>query len=107
MDLSEGSGGLINETGYSLVVCAILVLEALSPSAGFDPLAACYATAQPKYPSRLTRYVIATGATNSAKRRANNISSFFMANLLSLANFILPDQGKGIRDCRHVWSFHL
>ena len=36
-----------------------------------------------------------------AKRRADNISSFFMANLPSLATSRLPDQGKGIRDDHH------
>ena len=49
-----------------------------------------------------TRYMTATGAANSAKRRANNISSFFMADLPSLAMSRLPDQGKDIRDYHHV-----
>jgi hypothetical protein len=52
--------------------------------------------------NQLTRYMKATGAVNSAKRRANNISSFFMADLPSLAMSRLPDQGKDIRDRHHV-----
>ncbi len=55
-----------------------------------------------RFRNQLTRYMTATGAANNAKRRANNISSFFMADLPSLAMSRLPDQGKDIRDCHYV-----
>ena len=58
-----------------------------------------------RFRNQLTRYMTATGAANNAKRRANNISSFFMADLPSLAMSRLPDQGKDIRDCHHVLEF--
>ena len=58
-----------------------------------------------RFRNQLTRYMTATGAANNAKRRANNISSFFMADLPSLAMSRLPDQGRTPVTAITFWSF--
>jgi len=52
--------------------------------------------------NQLTRYMTATGAANSAKRRAKSISSFFMAVSPLQVMVRLPSLGKDFRDSHHL-----